>query len=463
MVGVPLLSGVTSDQSAEFKTSYPLNLEPVVIDSKISKGQLRATAGAVQIGSGPGVDRGGINWKDQLYRVMGTRLVRVSAAGAVTDLGDVGSGGPVNMDYSTDYLAINSGTRMYLFNGTTLTQVSDEDLGQVIDLIWIDGYFMFTDGTYVGVTELSNPFEVKPLKYGSAEEDPDPVTGLQKLRGEAYVPGRYTTQVFRNVGGNGFPFQTLTGATIPYGCVSPSAKCLFADTFAFVGSARDEALGVYLAGQGTASKVSTRVVDDALAGVSDPTSIIVENRSSRDERRLFVHLPDETWVFLANASQAVKEPVWYRCQSGNRGPYRIRNAVPCYGKLIAGDLSSGAVAEVTDTSSAHFGEKTEWQFDAGLIYNEGRGAILHSVELIGLPGRGPHGEQPTAFLSMTRDGETFSQERAIPIGNAGDRTKRMQWRPNSRFRNYLGLRFRGYNHAMPGFAKCEANLTPLNV
>jgi hypothetical protein len=71
-----------------------------------------------------------------------------------------------------------------------LTQVTDEDLGLVIDGLWIDGYFMTTDGTYVVVTELSDPTQVQPLKYGSAEEDPDPVTGLLKYRDEAYVLGR---------------------------------------------------------------------------------------------------------------------------------------------------------------------------------------------------------------------------------------------------------------------------------
>lgn len=463
MTAIPLLSGIVANNQAEFSQSYPLNLEPLALDNKIAKGQLRATSGTLPLDNGPGMDRGGVNWNDQCYRVMGTKLVHVSSTGVVTELGDVGGTGPVTFDFGFDRLGIRSGTSLFYYDGTTLSQVTDEDLGPVKDFIWIDGYYMTTDGTYVIVTELSDPFQILPLKYGSAEEDPDMVTGLVKLRNEPYVMGRYTIQVFRNVGGNGFPFSNLRGASIPYGCVSPSAKCLFAETFAFVGSAKGEALGVYLAGQGTATKVSTRAVDDALAAVADPTSIVCENRTYRNERRLFVHLPTESWVFLFDCSQAVQTEVWYRVQSGVGQPYRIRNATACYGQMIVGDLNSAAIGTLSDSIMTHFGETPEWQFDCGLVYNKGRGFIMKSVELIGLPGRMPHGTQATIFMSMTRDGQTWGVERRLDAGSAGERSKRLQWRPQTSFRNYAGIRFRGYDVSMPGFAACEAEIMPLAV
>jgi hypothetical protein len=216
-----------------------------------------------------------------------------------------------------DRLGIRSGEKLFYWNGSVLTEVTDPDLGPVLDMLWIDGYFMTTDGTSVIVTELNDPTSVLPLKYGSAEEDPDMVTGLIKARDEAYVLGRNTIQVFRNVGGSGFPFATLKGASIPFGCVGPSAKCLYGDSFAFVGSARNESLGVYLAGSGSAKRISSRAIDDELAKVADETTIILENRASRAEHRLLIHLPDKTLVFLLNASKELGEPVWYVAHSGS--------------------------------------------------------------------------------------------------------------------------------------------------
>jgi hypothetical protein len=461
---IHILSGMRANEEAEFVESYPLNLEPIALDNGISKGQLRATAGAVQIGTGPGTDRGAINWRDRCFRVMGTKLVEVSASGGHTVIGDVGGSGSVRFDYSFDRLGIRSGTSLWYYDLVNLTQVTDVDQGQVHDMMWIDGYWMTTDGNSVVVTELSDPYQILPLKYGSAEEDPDMVTGLMKVRNEPYIIGRHTIQVFRNIGGNGFPFTTVRGATIPFGCVSATAKAYYGGSFAFVGGPRPSdngvaLLGIYVATQGDAAKISTRAVDQALAAVQDPTAITMETRSYKDEERLFVHLPEETWVYCGKAGQKSQTPVWYRACSG--GSYRIRNAVSAYGKIICGDSESAAIGELREDVSAHFGVPAEWEFLTSFVYNEGKGGLCFSVELVGLPGRAPHGEGITAFLSMTRDGTTWSVERSIPIGNAGERRKRMQWRPRTKFTNYLGLRFRGVNHALSGFARCEADIRPL--
>ena len=459
---VPLISGIAADNQAEFRTSLPINLEIVPTDNRIAKAQFRAPSGARTVATGTGPDRGATEWGGKLYRVMGTQLVRIDPDHRVTALGEVGGTGPVTFDQGFDRLALRSGDKLFYLTATGLVQVTDPDLGPVLDMLWIDGYYMTTDGTSIVVTELSDPMKVEPLKYGSAEEDPDMVTGLIKFRNEAYALGRYTIQVLANVGKSGFPFATQKGASIPVGCVGPHAKCLFADTFAFVGSARNEGLGVYLAGQGSATRISSRLIDDELAAVADPTCIHLENRTWRGERRLLVHLPGKTLVFLANATKALEEPVWYIAQSGRGQPYRVRNAVMAYGKTYVGDTQSAAVGVIDDNIDTHFGEPAEFRFDAGPIYNEGRGGILQEVELIGLPGRAPLGAETSLFLSMTRDGQTFSIERPCSMGRIGDRGAAMKWRPRVRFEQWVGLRFRGIGPVMPGIAALEVQAEPLS-
>jgi hypothetical protein len=87
---IPILSGIYTDESADFRTSYPRNLTPVPKSQGISAGYLRPADGIVSSGTGPGADRGGINWNSVMYRVMGTKLVSVDALGVATTLGDVG-------------------------------------------------------------------------------------------------------------------------------------------------------------------------------------------------------------------------------------------------------------------------------------------------------------------------------------------------------------------------------------
>lgn len=459
---IPLMSGVYTTGQGDFAVSYPLNLEPVAQDTNIAKGYLRPASGVVTVAQGPGRDRGGIDWRGACFRVMGSRLVSIDGGDTVQDIGDVGTGGTVTIDYSFTQLAINSGDRLYYYDGSALTQVTNVNLGSVLDMIWVDGYFMTTDGNFVIVTELADPFTIKPLKYGSAEEDTDPITGLLRYRGEVYVFGRHSIQVFGNVGGNGFPFQNRRGAGISVGCVGARAKCLYGDTFAFVGSAENEALGVYLAAPGNASKISTRRIDDELAKVANPSSIEVENRTYRDEQRLLVHLPDSTWVYCAEASRKTGEKVWYQASSGD-DLYRPRNAILSNGRWLVGDASSNAIGRLDDGVMGHFGVNVPWQFETTLIYNEARGGIIHNVELIGATGAAAAGGGSSAMLSFTNDGQTWSAERSVVTGRAGQRTGRVAWRPHRRFRRFTGMRLRGLDTALPTWTALEAEVEGLGV
>lgn len=463
MTAIPLLSGIIANERAEFAVSYPVNLEPVVVDSGISKGQLRSAIGAVTWAQGVGPDRGGILYNGTVYRVSGTSLVSVSQAGAVTVIGDVGGTGQVSMDYGFGRLSIISGGKEYYYDGINLTQVTDPDLGKALDVAWMDGYYVTTDGTYIVTPQLSDPTSVLPGKYGSAEQDPDSVVGLARLRNELYVFGQNTTEVFTDVGGSGFPLQVSPGATIPLGCVGARAKCRFQQTLAFVGGGRNQAAGVYTVAGGTGQKLSTRAVDDMIAAVADQSAIVLESRMMRGDDRLMVRLPTQTLVYLADASRMTGEPVWYVAASGRAmdQPYRPINAVYAYGKWVVGDALSGAIGVLDESVASHFGDPVGWRFDTQLLSTSAKGGIIHNLELIGLPGRGT--SEGTAYLSFTKDGETWTTERASKMGAIGNRAKRVVWSPHTRWRNYMGCRFRGSSEALFGFASLEAQIDTLNA
>ena len=467
---VPILNGVYADVGADFGSSYPRNMVPVPKNTGIAAGYIRTAEGLSRFDVSPpsitGTDRGGIAWNGTCYRVIGTKLVSVSSTGAVSVLGDVGPGGRVTFDYSFDRLAISSGGRLYYWNGT-LTQVTDADLGQCNDVIFVDGYFMSTDGEFLVVTELADPTQVDPLKYGSSEVDPDAIVGLMKFRNEVYAFNRYTTEVFDNVGGTGFPFARIDGAMIPKGIVGKDAKCQIGQAFAFVGGGRNEAIAVYFGQGGTAEKISTREIDDVLATYSeeDLAAIIVESRKHRSHDHLYIHLPNESWVYDLSASQALGEPVWFALSSdsSSRGAYRARNFVFIYSKWLCGDTVDQRIGYVDDTISTHYGDVVGCQFDTTLIYNEGKGALVRSMELIGLPGRAQLGDAPVIYASRTIDGLTYSDEKPVSIGNHGQYTKRMQWRSFGKFRNFCGVRFRFAHDSIVAFTRLECDFEGLAV
>jgi hypothetical protein len=449
------------------RTSYPVNLVPVPKQSGISAGFLRPGDGIVANGTGPGTDRGGINWRGKCYRVMGTKLVEVASNGAVTVLGDVG--GPVNsfvtFDYSFDQLAIASGGRLYYWNEITLTQVTDPDLGTVLDVVWVDGYFMTTDGEFLIVTELSDPTQVNPLKYGSSEVDPDPVVALLKLRNEIYALNRNTIEVFDNVGGDFFPFQRIDGAQVQKGVVGTFACCVFIEAIAFLGSGRNEAPGIYVAANATANKISTQEIDEVLLQYTEAqlATVKMEARNDKSHQHLYIHLPDRTLVYDAAATQELGQQVWFTLTSSTVGfsQYRARDMVYAYDKWLVGDPQSNNVGFLVDNIGTHWGEIVYWEFGTLIVYNESNGAIFNELELVSLTGRVALGIDPIISTSYSVDGMAFSQERPLRVGTTGNTTKRLAWFQQGHMRNWRIQRFRGTSQAHLSFARLEAQIEPL--
>jgi hypothetical protein len=495
VVQIPILSGIFTDVSPDFRSAYPVNFFAVPKGTGISDGYLRPAAGVVANGSGPGIDRGGIVWRDVPYRVMGTSLVSIAANGTVTTLGDVGSGGQCTFDYSFDRLAIASGGRLYYWDGTTLTQVTDPDLGTVLDVVWVDGYFMTTDGEFLVVTELTDPTQVNPLKYGSSEIDPDPVVALVKIRNEIYAVNRNTIEVFDNVGGELFPFQRVAGAQIQKGGIGTNACCVFMEALAFLGSARNEAPGIYVGSNGNAAKISTQEIDELLLNYTEAqlANVLLEARNDRAHQFLYVHLPDRCLVYDAGASQALQQPVWTVLTTAIVGfaEYRARNLLWAYNQWLVADTQSNAIGYLDRSLSSHWGERVRWELSTGIVYNNGQGAIMSSLELVALTGsissdvggtdtifdfingnyitNSPQamaggvafGTTPTISTSYTVDGITWSQPRSISVGGLGQRSKRLVWFRQGWMRNWRIQRFQGNSDAHITIARLEAAIEPL--
>lgn len=465
---VPVLNGIFTDTGPDFRTSYPVNLIPVPKEQGISKGYLRPADGIVQNGTGAGITRGGINWNGTCYRVMGSKLVTVAENGTVSELGDVGSDLlPVSFDYSFDRLAIASNGNLFYWNGSTLTEVTDPDLGTVVDMLWVDGYFMTTDGEFLIVTELGDPTSVNPLKYGSSEIDPDPVEALIKLRNEVYALNRHTIEVFDNVGGEFFPFQRVDGAQIQKGTVGTHCCCIFNEAIAFLGGGKNEPVGIHVGGNGNAAKISTREIDTILAEFteSELSLAVMEARTDHGHSFLLLHLPDRTVVYDAAASSALGEPVWHILTTDLDGfsEYRARYLVRAYDKWLVGDTQSANVGYLSDTVSTHWAESVRWEFGTTIIYNNGLGAILHQIELVSLTGRTALGADPRIWSSYSTDGLSWSQDKAINAGKQGQTGKRLVWFQQGFMRERRIQRFRGTSDSRLAMAALEIIIEGLAI
>lgn len=467
MAQVSILSGIYSDISADYRTQYPVNLVPVPKNSGLSEGYLRTADGLSQVATGQGVDRGGIYWNGLIYRVSGQKLISIDAANNVTAIGDISGNDYARFAYSFDRLAISADGKLWYLKGGVLSRVTDSDLGVVNDVIWVDGYFMTTDGTSLVVTELNDPTAVDPLKYGSSEIDPDPIIGLIKPLDEVYAMNRYTIEVFDNVGGTGFPFQRVSGATIACGLVGVDAKCLLDGLVAFVGSRINSPPSVYLIAGNNVQPVSTREIDEWLATMPDAqlSALRVESRKNDVHEHLYIHGEDGTAVYDYTASQQLGQPIWFWLSSGtgSRAKYRASGFVYGFGKWQCADKIDSRIGVVNQDLPTQYGDVASWLFGTTFIYNEGRGAIINGMELAGLMGRQVYGTAGSVFASWTDDGLRWSDEKPCMIGARGDYYNRLTWFRVGSMRNFRSFKFRAANKIHMAIARLEMQIEALNV
>ncbi len=467
MAQIPIIAGIYTDAAGDFRSAYPQNLIPVPKSQGISSGYLRPADGIVARGTGPGAARGAISWNGVLHRIMGNALVSVAEDGTATTLATIPGTGRCAMDYGPDRLCIAADERLFYWTGSALVEVTDPDLLPVIDVVWISGYYMVTDGVTVIVTELTDPTAVNPLKYGSAESDPDGIVSVRELKNEAYIFGRYTIEVQQNIGGDLYPFQRVDGAQVKRGAIGTHAVCEFGGTFAFVGSGRNEAPGVYLMTAGDALKISTREIDTVLSVYSETelSQVFVEARNDKAHQHLLIHLPNRCLVYDAAASGELGAPIWFTLHSGIDAPsvYKAVDLVWCYDRWNVADPTSGAMGYLSDSISSHYGSDVGWQFGTAMAYLDGNDGIIHELELVCLPGRVALGADPTVWTSHSFDGMTWSVERPKLAGKIGDRTKRLIWRMQGRIRHYRMQKFRGTSAAHLSMARLEARIEMLGT
>ena len=465
---IPVLNGIYTDSGNDLRVKYPLYLSPIMLKNGISNGYLKPSQGIVNFANVSGIDRGGINWNGVLYRVVGNDFISIASNGLITTIYSTITGSnQVIFDYSFDYLAICADNKTWLFNGATVTQITDVDLGNTLDIVWVDGYFMTTNGEFLVVTELNDPFSVNPIKYGSSEADPDKIVALVKIVNEVYAINRHTIEVFNNVGGDFFPFQRVEGAQIQKGAVGTHCCCVFVDAVAFVGSGRNESISIYLAESGQTAKIATREIDLILSEFDESilAECLVEQRIDKDQELLLVHLPNKTLVYDAKASKMTGESVWFVLSTSldGNGKYLAKNHVYCYNKWFVGNPDVAQVGYLSESVFSHWGVDIGWEFNTVMLFNETFGAIVNQLELITLTGRALLSDNPQISTMYSFDGQEWSVERFINAGKTGQRDKRLVWLQNGMIRNWRIQKFKGKSDSKLTVVRLEAQLEPLSV
>ena len=461
---IPILNGIVTGEQSNFRISYPVNLVPTPKGTGISEGYLRPAEGINVFAETSGLDRGGVSWREQCYRVIGDKLCLVGSNGQISELGFIAGTEKCKFAYGFDRLAITGGQNLYYYDGTSLIMVNDPDLLRVLDVLWFDGYFVSTDGEFLVVTELTDPTIIDPFKYGSSEINPDPINGVLRTSNELLAHNRYTIEYFDNVGGVGFPFRRIDGASINRGTIGRDAACIVDDSVFFVGSGKNEGLAVWLAQNGTSARVSLQDIDERINSVPQEKLpfIYVERRLFDGHDFVYIHLPDaETLVFDINATQSLGQPIWHILRDTSN-KYPARSMILCYGKWICGHPTLPLLGALVRDHGEFYGETVRWEFNTPIIYNEAGSAVVHAMEMVCLTGRGGGSAESYVATEYSHDGFTYSDSQFVKAGRSGQRDKRIIWRRQGLLRGWRIQKFWGNSDCQLTIARLQLDIEGLH-
>ena len=456
---ITLIKGDKDGSETDYRDQLPVNMSAVMRPMFGAKGYMLLEPGLTQYGSGSGVDRRGV-WNDRFkehYRVSAGDLISVDEAGASTVLGSIPGSDTVSLPYSFDTQGIVADGNFYLYDSTNgLRQVTDPDIRNPIDCVWVDGYYFFTDGEFLYHTDIGDEEAINPISIATAEFMPDDSLGLGKTSdNKVIVFGRYTTEYFFNAGNDTFAFQRVPTRATKTGIVGTHAKCELNNRWYMLGGRKEGGIGVFSLEIGEPARVSTREIEKVIGEYSetDLVDAVLESRTEDAYSFVIVHLPNHTLKFNETIAKTEGiEYAWSLLKSDVSGslPWRAKFGIyePRIGKWVYGDKRDSTLGILDETVATQYGDIVEWLLYSPFIPVET--ASVDELQIETIPGFTGN-DDATVFMSLTYDGVFQGSEWVELYGLPNDYGKRFVLRRLGYVRDWVGFRFRGASRSRMAF------------
>lgn len=319
-------------------------------------------------------------------------------------------------------------------NFAPYSDIPIQEFPNASQVISVDGYFIFVNGTNeFGVSKL-NDFSVDPLSFAAAEGDPDNIVGVIANQRDVWFLNERSTELFVNTGNADFPFERVSGGFIEKGCLA-SFSIAKIDNYVFWLGRDQFGHGIVYAGHGLSpERISTQAIETAIQGYSDPSSAVAYTYQSGGHSFYVLNFDEATWVYDLSTK------LWHERAYLNDGILERHRAqyhgfVPSLGIHIVGDYENNNLYKFNDDyytdnlnpilrlrASPHLSNSLN-----RIFYNKFQ---LDMETGVGLDGASTvQGHDPQVMLQFSDDaGHTWGNEAWSSAGKIGEYKKRVIWR-----------------------------------
>lgn len=412
MMEIPFVGGAYTERSPNLNASTCVNLYPVAGGpGGKSVAALYGTPGLVLRATiGTTAVRGFHQFGGDLFAVSGDTLYKIDSALTVTTIDTINtSSGRVSMADNGQVMVLVDGTDGWVWNGATLTQISDGDFPAATTISFLGGYFVFDDPATAGRFMVSGLYATDPtdfvaaLDYATAEAGPDALVRIFTVEGQLRLLGENTTEVWFQ-SGDVFPFSPNQGARSDVGCAAKWSAAQVGGSVLWLATDRQGRIQVVRARGYESAPVSTPALEYEIAGYSTISDAVGYAYHQEGHTFYVLTFPtaDATWVYDLTTG------FWHRRGGWSGSAYtRHKGDVYAYfaGRHLVGDYSTGKVYELDLDTYDDDGATIRRERVAPAVHADHRRIFFRSLTLDIETGVGDATTpSPTVLLDWSDDG-----------------------------------------------------------
>lgn len=368
---------------------------------------------------------------DRLLVVAGGKLYTIDKTGAILTIGDIAGVNRVTFaDNSLHVMIVASSTYKYTIANNSLTQITGDEFFGASDVTVLDSRFVWTvpKSGKIQWSDLLNT-NTTALNYATAETKSDNLVRTVTNSGQLWLIGEKTTEIWSSTGDANMPFQRMSGAFLPVGCIAKDSVCQFGTSLVWL-TQTDAGRGQIIMTQGyQAQRISNHAIEYEIASYSRIDDAYSFAYQEHGHSFLLMTFPTDkkTWCFDAMTGMW-HERSYYNSETNKHEHHRATSYSFFMNMHLVGDRLNGKVYQLTPDSQTDDGAAILRERITPVTNPHGSRLIFDELELIAQVGQSSDID-PQIIVDWSDDrGRTWSLSRQQSLGKTGEYGKRVIFR-----------------------------------
>jgi len=427
VVELPIATGFYEDANKPIASQECINFIPQIPQAQaISQAQLIGSDGIESFATTNGrSSRGAHKMGGIAYSVNGNTFYRINEDGTTTALGTITGTGRVSMaDNGLEICIVVPNLAGYIYSVAGGLQIITDTnytntLGPSEQVVYKSGYFVHyknvnnaESNPIVFHSNLRDGLTYNALDYGVPSIDPDLITGLHVNRNQLYVGGEVTFELFQDIGGSGFAFQTIPGAVMQIGVRSKFSLIDFDGGFVAVGGGENSQAAIWKFSGNSQQKISTAAIDNILQQSSNDEIEDIYTTTYSAFGGFFVnfHLKNRCMTYDASTG------LWHERKSkdleGRPIAWRVNGIINAYGSNLVTDNQDGRIGRLDRDIYEEYGTPVNRSVSTIPFQNQGERIRVSKIRLTCNAGVGLEEKKKSTF--PLKFPYTFGDDDLIP-------------------------------------------------